>query len=260
MSASELGFLPGLGRLRGLDHRVAVGFGLGDLGVAFDLGDAGFAEGIEVALAVADVADGEADDAQAHVGHVAGGDFLHLRGEGVAVLVDVLDGHRAQDGAQMAFQGLHGDVLDFVGALAQELLGGGGDGDVVTLDLDLRHAIHAHRHAFAGVDLGRLHIDGQQLERQDVHFLDDRHDEGAAALDDAEAAHLHGAVRVDVAVLAAGNDQHLVGADLGVAAGPDRQEQDNDDQHGRRYPRRRWRSRVGLVRAGETEFIGLGWI
>ena len=82
------GFLPGLGGLGRADHGVAVGFSLGDLCVAFDLGDARFTERFEVALPIADITDGEADDAQAHVGHVAGGDFLHLGGEGVAVLVD----------------------------------------------------------------------------------------------------------------------------------------------------------------------------
>ena len=116
----ELRFLPGLSGLRGADHGVAVRLGLGDDGVAFDLGDARFAQGIQVALAVADVADGEADDAQAHVGHVAGGHFLDLRGEGVAVLVNFLHRHRAENGAQMAFQGLRGDAFDFINGLAQE--------------------------------------------------------------------------------------------------------------------------------------------
>ena len=82
----ELGFLAGLRGLRGFDHRVPVGFGLRDLRVPFDLGYARFAEGFEVALAVADVADGEADDPQAHVRHVARGNFLDLRREGVAIL------------------------------------------------------------------------------------------------------------------------------------------------------------------------------
>ena len=227
----ELGFLAGLGGLRGLDHGVAVGFGLGDDGVAFDLGDARLAQGVEVALAVANVADGEADNAQAHVGHVAGGDFLDFGGEGVAVLVNILDGHGAQNGAQMALQGLRGDVLDFVDGLAQELLGGGGDGDVVALDLDLRHAIHRaparlcwYRHP------ARLHINGQQFQRQDVHLFEHRPDEDAAAFDDAEADVAHRAVRINHAVFAAGDDQHLVGADLGVAAGPDAQEDEDDNR------------------------------
>ena len=178
----KLRFLPRLDGLGRLDHGVAVRLGLGDLGVAFDLGDARLAQRVEVALAVPDVPDGEADDAQAHVRHVAGGHFLHFRGESVAVLVNVFHRHRAQDRAQMAFQRLHGDVLDVLRVFAQELLGGRRDGDVVTLDLDLRHAIHAHRHAFAGIDiLLLLHVNGQQFQRELVHLLDHRDDERAAA-------------------------------------------------------------------------------
>ncbi len=47
----ELRLLPGLLGLRGTDQRIAVGLGLGDDGVAFDLGDARFAERVEVTLA-----------------------------------------------------------------------------------------------------------------------------------------------------------------------------------------------------------------
>jgi hypothetical protein len=119
--------------------------------------------------------------------HVAGGHFLDLLGEGVAVLVNFLDGHRAENRAQMAFERLHGDVFDVVGALAQELFRRRGDGNVVALDLDLRHAVHLHRHAFAGIDFRRLHINRQQFEREDVHLFEHRPDERAAALDDAEA-------------------------------------------------------------------------
>ena len=152
---------------------------------------------------------------QAHVRHVAGRDFLHLRGERVAVLVNLLDGHRAENRAQMAFQRLHGDVLDVLGALAEKLFGGGRDGNVVALDLDLRHAIHFHRHAFARVNLGRLHIDREQFEREDVHLLDDRLNERAAALLTMRNPHIpRRAVRVHDTTLAAGNDQHLVRANL----------------------------------------------
>ena len=59
----ELRLLAGLIRLRGADDGIAISFGLRDDGVAFDLGDARFAQGVEIALRVADVADGEADDA-----------------------------------------------------------------------------------------------------------------------------------------------------------------------------------------------------
>ena len=118
----KLRLLPGLRRLRRSDHRIAVGLGLRDLRVALDLRDARLAERVEITLRVADVANGEADDAQAHVRHVAGGDFLHLRGEGVAVLVNFLDRHRAENRAQMTFERLHGDVLDFVRAPCSEIV------------------------------------------------------------------------------------------------------------------------------------------
>ena len=172
---------------------------------------------------------------EAHVGHVASGDFLDLRGESVAILINLLDRHRAQDRAQVPLERLHGDVLDGVGVLAEKLLRRGRDGNVVALDLDLRDPVDLHRHALAGVDLGRVDIDREQLERKDVGLLDHRHDESAAALDDAEAAHRGRPVQPGLAVPAPGDDQHLVGADLGVAAGPDgnQAEQDHDhDDHG----------------------------
>jgi len=49
----------------------------------------------EITLRVADIANREAHDAETHVRHVAGGNFLHLRGERVAVLVNFLHRHRA---------------------------------------------------------------------------------------------------------------------------------------------------------------------
>ena len=175
MSAANFASCPACVACDGTDHRIAVGLGLGDLRVAFDLGDARLAQRVEITLRVADVANGEADDAQTHVRHVAGGDFLHLGGEGVAVLVNFLHRHRAENRAQMAFQRLRGDVLDFVRRLAQKLFRRRGDGNVVALDLDLRDAVHLHRHAFARVNFRRLHVDGQQFERKDVHLFDHRH-------------------------------------------------------------------------------------
>ena len=102
--------------------RIAVGLGLRDDGVAFDLRDARLAQRVEITLRVADVADGEADDGQTHVRHVAGGHFLHLRGERVAVLVNFLHRHRAENRAQMAFQRLRGDVFDFVHAPCSKIV------------------------------------------------------------------------------------------------------------------------------------------
>ena len=54
------------------------GLGLALDGVALDLGGAGAAQRVQVTLIVADVLDDKGDDLQAHVGHVAAGDLLHL--------------------------------------------------------------------------------------------------------------------------------------------------------------------------------------
>ena len=131
----------------------------------------------------------------------------------------------------MAFEGLHRDVFDVIDTFAQELLGGCRDGDVVSLNLNLGHAIDPHRHAFAGIDFRRVNIDGQQLQRKNVHFFNDWNDEGAAAFDYAEATILQRAIGIGDAMFAARNDEHLVRADLGITAGPDRQENNNDDNN-----------------------------
>ena len=219
--------------LRGADHRVPVRFRLRDDGVALDLGDARFAQRVQVALPVLNVANGETDDAQPHVGHVAGGDFLDFGGKLIAVLVNVLHGHRAENGAQVAFQGLGCDTLDFVNRLAQHLLGRRGNRDVVAFDFYLGHAVHLHRDAFAGIDFRRLHINGQQFQRKPVHFFKDGDDECAAAFDDAKSARPNRAIRLDISVLASGNDEDLVRPHFGVAAGPNggEEEYDDDDSH-----------------------------
>jgi hypothetical protein len=206
--------------LGGTNHGIPVRLGLSDGRVPFDLGDAGFTERVQIALGVANVANGKTDDAQAHVGHVAGGDFLDFGRKGVAVLVNVLHGHGAKNGAQMAFQRLSGDAFDFVDALAQNLFRRGGNGNIVALDFDLRHAIDFDGHAFARINLRRLDIDGEQFQRENIDLLEHGHDKRAAALDDAKSTAQHRAVGLDELVLAPGNDQHLVWADLGVTAGP----------------------------------------
>ena len=114
----------------------------------------------------------------------------------------------------MTFQRLSGNVAHLVGGLAEKLFGGGADGNVVALHLNLGHAIHLHRYAFARVNFRRLDINGQQFERQDVHLFKHRHHECAAALHDAEAD--HGAV-LEFALMAR-DDEHLVGTHFGVAA------------------------------------------
>ncbi len=99
------------------------------------------------------------------------------------------------------------------------------DGNVVALHLDLRHAVHFHRHAFARINFRRLHINRQQFEREHVHLFENRQDERAAAFDDAEADRR----TIFQFLFASRHDQHLVRADLGVTAEDHVKQQEHDD-------------------------------
>ena len=228
----KLCFLSGLIRLRRTDLCVAVCFGLRDDGIAFHLRDARFTERIEITLPVADIADGKTHNTEAHVRHVAGGNFLHLGRERIAVLINFFHGHRPENRAQVTFQRLHGDALDIFRALAQELFRCRGDGNVIALDLDLRHAVHANRHAFACVNFRRLHINRQQFEREHIHFFKHRPHEAAAALDHAETDLARFAAGIGDRPFATGNDQHFVRAGFLVSARVDDCEDEHDKQDG----------------------------
>src|SRR5438445_13700788 len=129
----------------------------------------------------------------------------------------------------MPFQGLHGDILNGFGVLAQELLRRRRNRDIVPLHLYLRNAIDPHWHAFAGINiLLLLHIDGEQLQRKDIHLLDHRINKHAAALDNAETDIASSSVLLENAIPAAGNHQYLVWANLGITAGPDTNEHEKD--------------------------------
>ncbi len=225
--------MPCLCGLRGFDHGVAVGLRLGDYSVSLDLRDPGLAQGVQVTLAIADVTNREAHNTQAHVGHIPGGDLLYLRCKRIAILIDVLYRHRTENCPQMAFESLCGDVLYLLGSFAEELLGCRGNRDVVALDLDLCHTVYADRNALAGVDLRGLHVDGQQLQRQDIHLFIHRPDEHATTFYNPETNIPGRAVRIHDAVLSSGNNQHLVWSHLRVAARPNRHEHEEDEQHGR---------------------------
>src|ERR1039457_5508746 len=73
-------------------------------------------------------------------------------------------------------------------------------------NIDLGHAVHLHRHAFARIDLRRLHINGQQLEREDSHLFVHRPNEPAAAFDDFYPDITRGAIGIYYLSFAAGND------------------------------------------------------
>ena len=75
-----------------------------------------------------------------------------------------------------------------------------------------------------------MHVDGEQFQREDVHLFHDGINERAAAFDDAEAAGFNRAVWIGIAMFLSGDDEHLVRADLGVAAEHDGDADDNGDR------------------------------
>src|SRR5581483_289138 len=145
----------------------------------------------------------------------------------------------------MTFHGLSGHILNLIGGLAQKLFGRRRDGYVVALYLNLSYSVYAHRHAFAGVHLGGLAVDRQQFQREDVHLFQDGQDENTAACPDLEADLARGAVRIDDAMLAAGNEQHLVWAPLHVAVGPNGDKGKKYEQNGAYCPNDRWGGECG---------------
>ena len=95
-----------------------------DLCVSLDGGGLSLAEGLEVSHVVIHVLYGEGEDLNSHSTHVGGRDLPDQACELVPVLVDLLHGEGAQDGPQVALQGLQDCRLDLVLLLAEELLGG----------------------------------------------------------------------------------------------------------------------------------------
>ena len=156
--------LPLLIGLGFLDAGVAFGLGLADGRVPLDLRGSSYTESLEVALLILDVADREADDFQPHVGHVGGGHVTHLLGKGHTVAVNVLDGHRAENGALLPLEGLQGDLRDLPHGLAQELLRRGAYRILAASDFDLRNAVHRNRDALLGVDPGRVDWKGHNFQ------------------------------------------------------------------------------------------------
>ena len=90
LEAGDLSFLPGLG---GLDDGFLLGLGLGDGRVALGGGDLGLGQGVDVALGVADVLEGEGEHDQAHGGQVALDGLDDAARELLAAPVDLFDGH-----------------------------------------------------------------------------------------------------------------------------------------------------------------------
>ena len=230
LKAGHLGFLAGLG---GLDDRFLLGLGLGDGRVALGGGDLGLAQGIDVALRVADVLEGEGEHDQAHPAKSAWTAATTRLRELLAAAVDLLDRHAADDLADFAFEDVDGHVADAVAADPQELLGGEVDGLVGRADLDLGRGLGHDRNAAAGQDLGRADGHGDDVHGEDIDLFHPGPDEDAAAEAVAVADLLRRPVGQGDGVLAApGDDEGLVRPDLAVTQGQDQDDEGEEDDDG----------------------------
>ena len=162
-----------------------LGLGLGDLGIALHGRLMGCSQGGDVArAAVVDRLDLERVDDQADLFHLRLGGVEDLLGQPLALADDLLDGHGADDRAQVAGEdpsGQHRHVI----LVLEEAPGRVGDALVVVADLEgddrpaqqgdplLGHALLGH--------LGLLHGQGQRADPGP-----DRQDEGAVPGDDPE--------------------------------------------------------------------------
>lgn len=116
-------------------------------------------------LLIADVLQRVGHHRDAHVDQVGRGDFEHLLGELLPVLVDFLDRHRAHDGTLVAFQGNQCNMLDFRFGLAEELLARRQQHVLVlALDFDLGNAGHGNWHTLAGVHGWTFHLQCHRVE------------------------------------------------------------------------------------------------
>lgn len=120
-------------------------------------------------LFVADIFECVRDNGDAHVDEVGRRHFEHLLAELLAILVDLLDSHRAHDSPLMALQRDQRNVLDLIFVFAQELLAGGQQHVLIlSLDFDLSDASHRDRNTLARINAWAFHLQGHCVQRNPV--------------------------------------------------------------------------------------------
>ena len=146
-------------------------------------------------------------------------------GEFEAILVDLFGGQRGEDAAQVAFERILGNVLDFGERDAQESLQRVAEQRLVAGDLDIGDALHRQRDAAFGVRIVDRYFEGNRAQVEAIDFFEERDAKGAAPLNHAVA---HRAT-VGRLAFAAREDDDLVGlADKEV-------QPDDADHHDQRH-------------------------
>ena len=202
--------------------------GFADGGVAFDLRGPPLAEGVEVALLVADLLDRQDVNADAHLLEVQRRLRRQFLREALAIAVDLFDRQGTENRSQVAFERLEDDLLhDFV-RHPEEALRSGLQRAVVAANLDVGDGLDRDRYAFQRVGPLDLERDRHHVEVEIFDFLEQRDPECRAAADHSVAN--DPAVRE--LALASAQDRHGVGRNLDVVAAEDvhRREQREHDR------------------------------
>lgn len=141
------------------------------------------AKRFNISIVVADVGHDVRDDLKPHAVEVAGEKLAHARGEGSAVLVQLLQRERGDDGALVACDGKLDELLDLLVGLSEEVLRGEEHGGFVEVcsgefarglgtgraglvvrgpafDLDLADALDVDADSGDGEGVGRSDHDG----------------------------------------------------------------------------------------------------
>ena len=154
-----------------------------------DAGYVGAAHVGDVLVFVADLADGEGDDFEAHLAHVVHAGGAHALGYHLGLFDDLLDSELADDAAEVAFHDEADEAFALVRGFGEELLGRGEDGLFVGADFDLCDGFDGYGYALFGVEvLLRGYVEAHELERELAGVFEHGEDDGGSALDDAGAA------------------------------------------------------------------------
>ena len=155
-----------------VDHGLVHGFGRGLL-----------AQRVDVAGHVGDVRDVDVDEVEADLVELR----LHVapdrRQEALAVLIDLLDGQGGHGQAQLAEDDFAGHLLDFGRIEPQQAFGGVGHDRRIGADADGERAGHVHADVLQRQGALQRDVDGHRCQAQERAVLDQRPDEGAAAVD-----------------------------------------------------------------------------
>ena len=166
-------------RLGLADRGLLVGLGLGHPRVPLAAGRLLLADEVHVADLVADRLDREVVDRQARRREVGLGGALDLLLELLAVVVELLDGQRADDRAERALEDVLDDRLDLLVAVL-EPLGGVADRLLVAADLDRRDALDRDLDALLGHGVGEVDVDLARGQVEPAQLVDQRQDDDAA--------------------------------------------------------------------------------